>query len=45
MKQDEYRLQRFISQLIQEFQTLSKEQRHDALEISDPQIIISETFQ
>ena len=45
MKQDEYRLQVFISQLIQEYQTQSKEQRHDAQEISDPQIIISETFQ
>ncbi len=45
MKQDEYRLQVFISQLIQEYQTQSKEQRHDAQDISDPQIIISETFQ
>ncbi|MGN0310305.1 MAG: C-terminal helicase domain-containing protein, partial [Bacteroides sp.] len=45
MKQDEYRLQVFISQLIQEYQTQSKEQRHEAQDISDPQIIISETFQ
>lgn len=45
MKQDEYRLQVFISQLLQEYQTQSKEQRHDAQDISDPQIIISETFQ
>ena len=45
MKQDEYRLQVFISQLIQKYQTQSKEQRHEAQDISDPQIIISETFQ
>lgn len=45
MKQDEYRLQAFISQLLQEYQPQSKEQRHESQDISDPRIIISETFQ
>ena len=44
MKQDEYSLQNKISELLGEYQTMNKEQRHDAQDISNPQIIISETF-
>lgn len=44
MKQDEYILQNKISELYGEYQTMNKEQRHDAQDISNPQIIISETF-
>ncbi len=44
MKQDEYRLQVEISGLLKEYQTMNKEQRHDAQDISNPQIIISESF-
>jgi superfamily II DNA/RNA helicase len=44
MKQDEYILQNKISDLLGEYQTMNKEQRHDAQDISDPQIIISESF-
>ncbi len=44
IKQDEYNLQNKISELLSEYQTMSKEQRRDAQDISNPQIIISETF-
>ncbi len=44
MKQDEYRLQAEISSLLKKYQTQSKEQRHDAMDISNPQIVISESF-
>ena len=44
MKQDEYNLQIKISELLGEYQTMNKEQRHDAHDISNPKIIISETF-
>ena len=44
MKQDEYSLQNKISELLGEYQTMDKEQRHDAQDISNPQIIISESF-
>ena len=44
MKQDEYSLQIKISELLGEYQTMNKEQRHDAQDISNPQIIISESF-
>lgn len=44
MKQDEYILQNKISELLGEYQTMNKEQRHDAQDISNPQIIISESF-
>jgi superfamily II DNA/RNA helicase len=44
IKQDEYKLQAFISGLLREYQTMNTEQHHDAQDISDPQIIISETF-
>lgn len=44
MKQDEYIIQTQIAKLFDEYQTLDKEQRHDAQDISNPQIIISESF-
>ena len=44
LKQDEYKLQAEINGLLQEYQTMNKEQRHDAQDISNPQIINSETF-
>ena len=44
LKQDEYKLQAEINGLLQEYQTMNKEQRHDTQDISNPQIIISETF-
>lgn len=44
MKQEEYKLQTAIDGLIREYQTMNQTQRHDALDISNPQIIISETF-
>lgn len=44
MKQDEYIIQTQITKLLDEYQTLDKEQRHDAQDISNPQIIISESF-
>ncbi len=44
MKQDEYILQNKVSELLGEYHTMNKEQRHDAQDISNPQIIISETF-
>ena len=44
MKLDEYSLQKKISELLGEYQTMNKEQRHDAQDISNPQIIISESF-
>ena len=33
-----------ISELLGEYQTMNKDQRHDAQDISNPQIIISESF-
>ncbi len=44
MKQDEYKLQAEISGLLKNYQTQNKAQRHDAMDVSDPQIIISESF-
>ncbi len=44
MKQDEYKIQEKIGELVNEYQTLNVAQKHDKLDISDPQIIISETF-
>ncbi len=44
MRQDEYKIQAEIASLLREYQTKSKEQRHDAQDISNPQIIISESF-
>lgn len=44
IKSDEYKIQTKISNLIDEYHTMSKEQRHNVTDISDPQIIISESF-
>ena len=44
MKQDEYILQNKISELLGEYQTMNKYQRHDAKYISNPKIIIYESF-
>lgn len=44
IKQDEYLLQNKISELLDEYQTMNREQRHEAHDISNPQIIISESF-
>ena len=44
IKQDEYRLQGKITELLKDYHTMNKGQRHDAQDISNPQIIISETF-
>lgn len=44
MKEDEYNLQNKISELLGEYQTMNKEQRHNIQDISNPQIIISESF-
>lgn len=45
MQQEEYKLQNIISELCDEYQTKDKAQLHDARDISDPRIIISESFQ
>ena len=44
MKQDEYILQNKILELLNDYQTMNKDQRQDAMDIGNPQIIISETF-
>jgi len=44
MKQDKYKIQEKIGELVNEYQTLNVAQKHDKLDISAPQIIISETF-
>ena len=44
MKQDEYVLQSKVAELVKTYHTMNKDQRHDALDISSPQIIISESF-
>ena len=45
IKQDEDKLEREIHSLVDEYQTISKEKQEEAVpKVSDPQIIISETF-
>ena len=44
LKRNELILLGKISELISEYQTMNRNQRHDALDISNPQIIISESF-
>ena len=45
IKQDEDKLKREILSLVDEYQTISKEKQEEAIpKVSDPQIIISETF-
>ena len=44
IKEDINEIKKKINQLHKEYQTLNKEQRHEANDITDPQIVISETF-
>lgn len=45
IKQDEDKLKHVIASLVEEYQTISKEKQEEAIpKVSDPQIIISETF-
>ena len=44
IKEAEYKIQTSISELVAEYHTLNKEQRHETKDISNPQIIISESF-
>ena len=45
IKQDEVKLKREIVSLVEEYQTISKEKQEETIpKVSDPQIIISETF-
>jgi hypothetical protein len=44
IRQDEYKLQVRINELIEEYQTMNYDQRHDAQDMSNPQIIISASF-
>lgn len=44
MMKDEYMIQKTIEELLNEYRTMNTDQKHDSLNISDPQIIISESF-
>ena len=44
IKQDINTIKKKIDELHKEYRTLNKEQRHEAKDISNPQIVISETF-
>ena len=44
IRQDEYKLQVRINELVEEYQTMNYDQRHDAQDVSNPQIIISASF-
>lgn len=44
MKQEEYILQTKIVELLDEYQTKNKTQRHNDMDLSNPQIVISESF-
>ena len=45
IKQDEDKLKHVIASLVEEYQTISKEKQEETIpKVSDPQIIISETF-
>ncbi len=44
IKRDEYKIQAEIGNLLREYHTMNAEERKETLDISDPQIIISETF-
>jgi superfamily II DNA or RNA helicase len=44
IKQNEYKIQNKISALLNDYHTMGKEERHEAIDISNPQIIISESF-
>lgn len=44
IREEEYKIKEEIEGLFEEYQTMDKEQRHDAQDISNPQIVISESF-
>ena len=44
IREEEYKIKVEIKGLFEEYQTMDKEQRHDAQDISNPQIVISESF-
>lgn len=44
IRQDEYKLQVRINELVEEYQTMNYDQRNDAQDMSNPQIIISASF-
>lgn len=44
IREEEYKIKEEIKGLFEEYQTMDKEQRHDAQDISNPQIVISESF-
>lgn len=44
IREEEYKIKVEIKSLFEEYQTMDKEQRHDAQDISNPQIVISESF-
>lgn len=44
IREEEYKIKEEIEGLFEEYQTMDKNQRHDAQDISNPQIVISESF-
>lgn len=44
MIKEEYNIQQYISTLVDEYHTISKQEQQDVITITDPQIIISESF-
>jgi len=44
IKEEEYKIENRISELLNEYQTMDNEELHEKMDISDPQIIISETY-
>lgn len=44
IREEEYKIKEEIKGLFEEYQTMDKNQRHDAQDISNPQIVISESF-
>ena len=44
IREEEYKIKEEIKCLFEEYQTMDKNQRHDAQDISNPQIVISESF-
>lgn len=44
IREEEYKIKEEIKGLFEEYQTMDKKQRHDIQDISNPQIVISESF-
>lgn len=44
IREEEYKIKEEIKGLFEEYQTMDKKQRHDVQDISNPQIVISESF-